>query len=204
MGNEATCEVSVDGKRAEARALLETDEVVVRGALKAKLPFRDLVGVEVKGDALVLRTKERTVEISLGSREAERWAGKIRNPKGRLDKLGVKHGMRVSVMGTIDDDDFTAELASRGVELCVGEPLAESDVIFFGVTRSRELARLPRLKTSLQPKGAIWVVRPKGTTEVTEAQVMASAKSAGLVDVKVVRFSDTLTAEKVVIPVAAR
>jgi hypothetical protein len=39
---------------------------------------------------------------------------------------------------------------------------------------------------------------------ITEGDVMAAGKAAGLVDVKVVRFSETHTAEKFVIPVALR
>jgi hypothetical protein len=48
------------------------------------------------------------------------------------------------------------------------------------------------------------VVRPKGRTEITEDDVMKAGKAAGLVDVKVVRFSETHTAEKFVIPLSRR
>ena len=40
--------------------------------------------------------------------------------------------------------------------------------------------------------------------EIAESAVMAAGKAAGLVDVKVVRFSLTHTAEKFVIPLAKR
>jgi len=39
---------------------------------------------------------------------------------------------------------------------------------------------------------------------VTESQVREAAKASGLVDVKVVSFSDRHTAEKLVIPLARR
>jgi hypothetical protein len=52
--------------------------------------------------------------------------------------------------------------------------------------------------------GAIWVIRPKGVKTITEADVMTAGKAAGLVDTKVVRFSDSHTAEKLVIPLARR
>ena len=54
------------------------------------------------------------------------------------------------------------------------------------------------------PNGSVWTVRRKGRKDLTEADVRAAGKAAGLVDVKVVRFSDTHTAEKFVIPVADR
>jgi hypothetical protein len=80
----------------------------------------------------------------------------------------------------------------------------DSDVIFFAANRKEELARLDELRRSLQPAGAIWILRPKGNPAISEADVMAAGKAAGLVDVKVVRFSATHTAEKLVIPVAKR
>ena len=63
---------------------------------------------------------------------------------------------------------------------------------------ARDLERMERLKEALQPAGALWVVRPRGNPAITETQVMAAGKAAGLVDVKVVRFSETHTAEKFV------
>jgi hypothetical protein len=48
------------------------------------------------------------------------------------------------------------------------------------------------------------VVAPRGSRDVREADVLAGGKSAGLVDVKVVRFSQTHTAHKFVIPVSRR
>ena len=45
---------------------------------------------------------------------------------------------------------------------------------------------------------------PRGTKEISDADVMAAAKAAGLVDVKVVRVSEVLTGEKLVIPVTKR
>jgi hypothetical protein len=48
------------------------------------------------------------------------------------------------------------------------------------------------------------VVSPKGRPEIGDVVVIAAAKRAGLVDNKVVRFSDTHTALRLVIPRARR
>ena len=56
----------------------------------------------------------------------------------------------------------------------------------------------------LKANGALWVIRPKGRPEIPESAVMAAGKAAGLVDVKVVSFSPTHTAEKFVIPISKR
>jgi len=70
--------------------------------------------------------------------------------------------------------------------------------------RKAELGRIGKLKSSLRPDGALWVIRPKGRPEISEMAVMRAGQAAGLVDVKVVSFSATHTAEKFVIPLRAR
>jgi len=205
MGREAVCTVRVNGEAAEAKTLLETEELIVRAPHRLTVPFRAAESVTVDGDTLVVRTARQTVEIELGAKEAAAWAERIRNPKSRLDKLGVKAGQVVSVVGAIDDDVFGKELGDRDVTVSSGRAKAGSDVIFFGATKAKDLDRLPALRKALRPTGAIWVVRPKGKdAAITETQVMERGRAAGLVDTKVVKFSETLTAEKLVIPVADR
>ena len=96
------------------------------------------------------------------------------------------------------------ELKGAVAELSVGRFVKDSDAIFFGATKALQLQRLATLKTLMKPNGALWVIRPKGRPEITEAAVMAAGSAAGLVDVKVVRFSSTPTAEKFVIPLSKR
>lgn len=76
--------------------------------------------------------------------------------------------------------------------------------IFFRAEKREDLERLPKLKEIMEADTALWILRPKGVKEITEAEVMAAGKAAGLVDVKVVAFSETHTAEKFVIPVSQR
>lgn len=123
--------------------------------------------------------------------------------KPRLQKLGVKPEWRASVIG-VDDEAFLAELKAAVAFLAVGRAAPLSDAIFYGVTKESQLPRLETLKKSIRQAGAIWVIRPKGRPEISESSVMAAGKLAGLVDVKVVGFSATHTAEKFVIPLAMR
>ena len=51
---------------------------------------------------------------------------------------------------------------------------------------------------------ALWIVYPKGQKAITENDVIAAGRKAGLKDVKVVAFSPTHTALKFVIPLAQR
>ena len=133
--------------------------------------------------------------------EAERLARYKRKPL--LEKLGVKPDWRVSALG-IDDEGFLAELEGAVAFLSIGRVAKSNDAIFYGVTKEAQLPRLEKLKASITQNGTIWVIRPKGRPEISERSVMEAGKLAGLVDVKVVSFSETHTAEKFVIPVAAR
>jgi hypothetical protein len=161
------------------------------------VPFKALKEIEVKGDDLRLAYGEDRVTFALGEDEAEKWANAIRNPKSRADKLGVKPGQSVVLLG-IDDEALAGELEAKGATL--GKLKKGVDVVFFGVNKTKDLAKLATLRGKLASTGAIWVVRPKGVTTISEKDVMSEARAAGLVDVKVVKLSDTHTAEKLVIP----
>jgi hypothetical protein len=203
MGAEAKCHAEFQGLRARGTARLEADTLQFRGGeLRIALPFAAITKVAASGGTLSVTGPAGTATFELGS-AAEKWVEKIKNPRSRLQKLGARPEWRVSAVG-VEDRDFLREL-ERAVEyLSIGRVVKNSDAIFFGATRAAQLARLESLKGSLKPNGAVWVVRPKGRPEISESAVMHAGKAAGLVDVKVVSFSPTHTAEKFVIPLARR
>jgi hypothetical protein len=123
-----------------------------------------------------------------------------------LDKLGVRPGMRVALVGPVDDSSgIRALLAERTADMTDGEPLADSDLVFFAADEPAELDRLGDLRTRIRPNGAIWVVSRKGrAATLRDVDVIEAAKDHGLVDNKVVSFSDTHTSLRLVIPVALR
>ena len=117
-----------------------------------------------------------------------------------LDKLGVKDGTRIAVLD-VDDAAFSAELADRAVKAVTKGP---ADVVVWSIDDAADLARLPSLIGWIEPAGALWAVWPKGRKELNENHVREAALDAGLVDVKVARFSATHSALKLVIPKAKR
>jgi hypothetical protein len=120
-----------------------------------------------------------------------------------IDKLGVKPGQRISVLG-VESAEFLKDLASRVPEYSRGQPISNADLIFFSAEAASDLSRLKSLGQSIQKSGAIWVVYPKGQSQIREVDVIAAGKDAGLVDNKVCSFSPTHTALRFVIPVARR
>lgn len=114
-----------------------------------------------------------------------------------LEKLGVKAGMAVAVIG-VEDDGFLDHLRERA-NVTLGEPSPDRDMIFYGVEAAADMARLADLRRLIKPNGAVWVVFRKGRKDFNENDVLRLGLESGLVDVKVVRFSDTHSATKWVI-----
>ena len=126
----------------------------------------------------------------------------VRYPRSRIDKLGVKPGARVTVLG-VDDPDFLAELGERGADVSK-RTRAGSDMIFVSMTSKADLPRLDALRRSIKPEGVVWVIWPKGRKEFREDDVRNYGPQAELVDVKVMAFSDTLSGLKMVVPLSKR
>jgi len=203
MGAEATCTATFKGQSGSGKARLETDVLQFRGGdLKLSIPFKAVESVGSCKGVLSITFGGETASFELGA-AATKWADKIKNPPSRLQKIGVKPGWRASAIG-IDDQLFLEELEEAVEHVWIGRVARRSDAIFYGVSKASQLARLEKLKKSLAPDGALWIIRPKGRPEISERAVMDAGKAAGLVDVKVVSFSATHTAEKFVIPLAAR
>ena len=199
MGMEVTCKVQYQKKSIEAKCWLEGDHVLVRGGdVKLKVAFADLRKVTTNDGVLTLEFEGGPAKLELGEPAADKWAKKIMNPPTRLDKLGIKPGSKVHLVGEFEDQ-FTREtsalLASAN----------QSDLVFLAADELSDLKRVAALAKQLQPKSALWVVYPKGkSSAVKQEDVFASAHAAGLVDSKVCGFSATHTALKFVIPVAKR
>jgi hypothetical protein len=203
MGAELMCTVRVKGATTSGKARLETEVLHFRGAdVRLAIRFKDITTVVARSGMLNVTSTDGTASFAIGD-AAPKWADKIRNPPSRLQKIGVKPEWTACAIG-VDDGDFLKELGSGCARLSIDRAIKGCDAVFFGVTRQAELSRLEKLKASLKPNGALWIIRPKGRPEISERATMAAGKAAGLVDVKVVSFSATHTAEKFVIPVSAR
>jgi hypothetical protein len=120
-----------------------------------------------------------------------------------IDKLGVKPGQRIAVLG-VEDAEFLRDLAASVPEYSRGNRISNADLIFFSAEALEDLSRLKSLSRSICKSGGIWVVYPRGQKHIREIDVINAGKSAGLTDNKVCRFSETHTALRFVIPIAKR
>ena len=202
MGAEATCTVTVGGQKAAGKALLETDELIFRSAdVRFSIPYKSISRVDARDGVLHVTWPDGTASFELGS-AAIKWADKIRNPPSRIDKLGVAPGQRVLFVG-LRDNTLREEIETCGA-IVLSRGTEQVDTVFVAANERGDLDRLVTVQKFLKRDGAIWVIRPKGSDAITESDVRNAGKAAGLVDVKVARFSDTHTAEKFVIPLSKR
>lgn len=202
MGTEARCRATFGDTSAEGKALLETDELIFRGeGVRLAIPYKNITRVDTREGRLRITWTDGMAVFELGS-TAVTWADKIRHPPSRLDKLNIRAGQRVLFVG-VRDETLREEIQTCGATV-LARGTGPFDVIFVAANERADLERLATVQKFLQRDGAIWTIRPKGSPLITESDVLKAGKAAGLVDVKVVRFSATHTAEKFVIPVSRR
>lgn len=202
MGQEVQCTARIGKRVSEGKAYLETYTLLFRGDFRLSIPLATVQSVVAEQGRLKVTFPEGVAAFDLGSL-ADKWAIKIRHPKSLIDKLGVKPDSRVTVLG-VKDEGFRKQLIERGTEISDSRPRKDSDLIFFSAESKEDLKNIKPLEAYLKRNGAIWVVTPKGRQSIKEGDVIAASKEAGLVDIKVVSFSETHTALKLVIPLARR
>jgi hypothetical protein len=201
MGQRVDCTVEFDGQTSTGLAMLEPDKLAFRGTFRLSIPFPQMKSIEAGEGRLRVNFPGGMAVFNLGPL-AEKWASKIRNPKGLLDKLGIKPDARVVVLG-IKDESFMGQLKERSPDMSERRR-KEADVIFLLAESKAALRQVAPLQDYIKRNGVIWVVTPKGQQHIKEGDVLDAGKEAGLVDTKVVSFSQTHTAHKLVIPLARR
>ena len=209
MGYETTCHVRVDDRsgtvrEAQGKVLLETDELIVRGDARIRVPRRSIERVTHRDGVVSITAPSAIVTLTLGADAALRWQKKLEEaPKRLIDKLDVKPNAKVWLVGTIDRA-LEAELSERTTRISRGRTASSCDVVFVAVDSDAALDRIDGARGAIGDDGAIWVVHPKGPRGVADTTIFARAKALGLAYTKVARVSDTHTAEKLVLPRAAR
>jgi hypothetical protein len=202
MGLEADCTVRHGGRTSAGKARLEEKEIVFRGDFRLKVALSDITKADARGGTLTIAWKGGQARMDLGA-AAGKWADRIKNPRGLLDKLGIKPESRVAVLG-LGDPDFLAQVRARTSRVAIGKAARGMQLVLVAMKAASDLRRLATLRRAIEPGGAIWVIWPKGVKTFREDDVRAAGRSVGLVDVKVVSFSETLSGLKLMIPRAMR
>ena len=103
-----------------------------------------MTSVEAKDGQLRIVYSGGTAVFTLGD-QAAKWADRIKNPKSRIDKLGIKPDHHVAVFN-VKDVAFIKELRARATFVSIAEPIKNADAIFLGAMKLDGLTRTARAR----------------------------------------------------------
>ena len=191
MGREAVCLCNWGGQSADAKVLLETHELIVRGAIRRRVPIASLTEVAVHEGQLHFRSGEDDVALTLGQELAQSWARKIATPPPTLAaKLGIHGQSKVLVLGESGSEELDAALAEVGTQT---SKVPELIIIHAGTQIELHNALKRAIAYAVSP--AIWIVYRKGPrSELSEADIRNTLRGQGFMDTKVASVSATHTA----------
>jgi len=186
MGREAEGRALWDGQDGAVRALLESDTLILRGGVKARLARAGLAGWRAEGDALHLTADGRPLVLHLPAGEAARWVKALDRPLPTLaEKLGLAPGMPVAVLG-----DAPPEVAAA-LAGCAAVPLAGAAMVIAVLAAPEDLMAVLAAGAGVP----VWCIHGKGKAAgVGEAAVRAAFRDAGWIDTKTSAVSAAWTA----------
>lgn len=191
MGLERTTSVFVGARAHECTVHLDAAELTCRGGWKRKFALAELQDLAVRSGRLEFTSDGEAIGIELGAAAAT-WLDRIRNPRSRMQKLGVLPDSTVCVLGKAEAD-AVAEIAA-----VLGSPpktrlVAGADLVLCFCQDPDGLARLASIAPKLGAKGAVWLLWPKGRKDFAHEHVVAAARRAGLSSTKSMGFSGAFT-----------
>src|SRR5438477_10047013 len=184
MGKEIKGAMRAGKARYIGKILLESSEIIFRSVnYRLKIAFADIKGVTAAGSELRIETKDGAVDFEIGN-AAEKWREKILHPKSRAEKLGMKVGTRVHLIGRFEQE-FAREIKASKAEILRENYSGAAALTFLAADSKKELSQVVSLSKRMRGAEALWVVYPKGQKEITENDVLLAGRAAGLKDLKV-------------------
>lgn len=193
MGREALVDVEINGEASEAKALLESDELILRGGMRRRFLKADITSLAVDGEALRFQCRGEAVCLHLGGDVAESWAKAIALPPPSLrTKLGLGNGATAIVLGDFDDDDALRDAVSDATTA----HRADAAMIIACIKDAGDLASaLDTFSTGVPVP--VWAVYPKGKgVAFGDAAIRTTMRSHGFRDTKACAVSVRLTATR--------
>lgn len=193
MGREAKT-LCIEGRQKfEVKAHLDGQALQLTGEKKLTLPLAHVRAATVAGEDLKIVSAPATFALRLGAKEAAAWAKKILNPPSLAEKLGVKPGVTVHLIGPrVKELDEAAPQAPHAAALSA-KAFAACDIAILTLTPATAEKQIAAAAKTLPTKTALWLVYEKGTKPNGDTIIML-ARKAGLKDTKVARISDSHTA----------
>ncbi len=191
MGKEADIRAEVNDASGEVRALLERDELILRGEIRRRFPRNGLENLQVADGVLSFTGAGQAVRLHLGD-AAQTWYTAITTPPPSLRaKLGLDRGGKALVYGACDDAELAAALDGA-----VTDDGAQATMLIACITSPEDLAAAEAVQARY-PQLPIWAVYPKGrNVSYGESAIRETLRAHGFRDSKTCSVSTRLTATR--------
>ena len=205
MGLEAKCTVEWLATKRTAALHLDSRHLDVRLKPALRIAFDAIRSTRLEAGRLVLELPEGPHGCCISERTPPP-SGPRRSVSPRADSTSSGSSLAcASVYSMLSMPVSSASWRRLRESRRPSDSSKRAAIVILFTPDTTALAVLTSIKKALTPNGAVWVLRTKGkTAAVSEDAVRGAARRAGLVDVKVLAFSETLSALKLVIPVAKR
>jgi hypothetical protein len=189
MGREAEGHATWRGASGAVKACLESDGIILRGEVRAKLRRDGLARWRVEAEDLHLWSEDEPLVLTLGAREATAWVKALEKPVPSLAaKLGLSATKRAWVIGGPPPEEIAVAVA--GAETPGPEGAAMVVAVLTGpgdLEAALAAGNAHRLR--------VWCVYGKGTAAaVGDSAVRAVFRAAGWMDIKTSAVSEAFTA----------
>ena len=192
MGREAIAQCSWQGQSGEAKVLLESQEIILRGPIKARIARSGITAFVVEGETLRVSTSDGVLVAELGAKEAGKWAEALAKPAPSLaSKLGIGGEKPAFLLGDTEDEALLDALAGHH-RVDQAERASVIVALIYGETS---------LDAALELAGEhglmLWCVYPKGKSAAFgDSAIRAHMRGAGWMDNKNCAVSERLTATR--------
>jgi hypothetical protein len=191
MGKEADIRADVGAATGEVRALLERDELILRGEIRRRFPRSGLENLRVEDGVLSFTGAGQPVRLYLGE-AAQTWYAAITTPPPSLRaRLGLDKGARALLYGPCDDPELAAALDGA-----VTDEGAQAAMLVACITTPEDLAAAEAVQAQF-PHLPIWAVYPKGrNVTFGDTAIRETLRVHGFRDTKTCAVSTRLTATR--------
>lgn len=192
MGREALVLAHWRGAMEEVKALLEAREIILRGAIKARIPRAGISRVAIDGGKLLVWADSEQLVLELGAVEATKWRDALLSlPSSLASKLGIGPEKPAFVMGLPNDPVLAAALAGSV------SPSPDTAYILIAVTTGESDLAAALAVAAAHPRRLLWCIYEKGkTAQFGDTAIRSFMRNHGYIDSKSCAVSDRLTATR--------
>lgn len=192
MGLESNILCHKDDGTYEIKAHLESRELILRGALKMRIPIKDILNPKADNDILEFEYKDEKYRFELGGL-SQKWYQKIISPpKSLAQKFGLKNDAKIHLLNEFSSDEVNFALQNRQIH-----DLENAQIIFAQIKTIDELEIIHKKIAPLKSNFAIWLIYPKGKNAILkESQIREFMRQNGFMDNKISAIDDIWTSAR--------